>query len=190
MLTIYKIILNTLYGIRYTKHTGFTVIEILVAISIVVLIVSMSVAGYTFLNQRQKLINAGQGLKNTLRDVQSRAYTSETDCNICDCTPNTAETLDGWYADFSTGKMYGSCNGNTFPAVSAQPPLSIPTDVLVTPYITPAGTRIFYRSHPPSSGQTGTICLSQTALPTMYYVIRMDSGGNISDAGGLTASCP
>src|SRR3990167_4756721 len=97
---------------------GFTIIELLIAMAVIVVFMGLSLAAYAKFNQRQILLVSGQNLKKILRDVQSRAYTSEIDCDICDCSANTIATLEGWYVDFSTSEIYGYCNNKAFSRTS------------------------------------------------------------------------
>lgn len=174
---------------------GFTLIELLVSIAIIFLLLGVTFAGYARFTQRQNLLNAGQTMKNVLRDAQARAFTGEQDCSICDCTPTANTTLLGWYADLSTGpppfsrSLYGQCNEDTFPPTPI--PFPISADIIITPYLTPAATyRILFRPYPPGTDQSGTICLSDPKLEGNYYSITVDYSGNISDSKDLIPSCP
>lgn len=166
------------------RNLGFTIIELLVVMAVIVVFMGLSLAAYAKFNQRQVLQISGQNFKKILRDVQSRAYTSEVDCDICDCTANTIATLEGWYVDFSTSEIYGYCNNNAFSRTS----FNLPAGIVVTPHITPP-TQIFFRSYPPSSDQNAVICLSDPALPDYFYVIRVNKAGEITDEGKLVATC-
>lgn len=162
---------------------GFTIIEILVTITIVSLFVGATYAGFSQFSKRQSLIAAGQTLKNILRDAQSRAFTGETDCTICDCTVNSTGA-QSWYADFVTRELYGKCSGNTF----FHTKFGIADNITITSLMTP-NQGVLFRLPPAAVTPTGTVCLSTTDLPGYYYQVHVDESGNVSDSGALDASC-
>lgn len=171
---------------------GFTIIEVLVSITVIFIIMGITFASYASLNQRQQLVSAGQTLKNTIRDAQSRAYTNELDCDVCNCDITTIRSLKGWYVDFASRKIYGECTGKSEPIITFSPrPFDLSAKITMVPFITPAAPlQIIFRNSPPSSDKDATICLSQSNLESSFYVIRLTSVGNISDGGGIVATCP
>src|SRR3989344_870906 len=97
---------------------GFTIVEIIVAISIITILVGLSYSGYASFSQRQKLVSAGQNLKNLLRDVQSRNFNNEVDCSICICNNPNVNSLDGWVLNLDSRQFNGICQGNSFSVTS------------------------------------------------------------------------
>lgn len=163
------------------SQKGFTLIELLVSIIILTFLIGGSIAGYTRLDQRQTLISAGQTMKNIIRDAQSRAFSGEIDCTVCNCT---GPSLTGWYVDFSTKQIYGQCGSSSFTAR----PFGLTSDIVITPYITPA-VKLLFRDNPPTSDQKATICVSDVNMPSTYYVIYINRAGVVSDTGSLINSC-
>ncbi len=177
-----------LYPIPYTLYpnSGFTLIELLISIVIITILMSVSFAGYARLNQRQTVITAGQNLKNTIRDAQSRANNSEVDCrpSKCNCALASDIQFNGWYVDFSTKKIYGQCGATNF----GDKDFGLSTEVVITPFVTPINQLIF-KNNPPSVSGKSTICISNPNLSSSFYVIRVNESGSISDDGGLVSSC-
>lgn len=177
-----------LYPIPYplNPNQAFTIIELLISVVIITILLSVSFAGYARLNQRQTVITAGQNLKNIIRDAQSRANNSELDCSPskCNCASASNIQFSGWYVDFTTQKIYGQCAATTF----GDKAFGLSTEVVITPYVTPANQLIFKNNPPSTSGKT-TICVSNPNLASSYYVIRVNASGSISDDGGLVSSC-
>ncbi len=165
---------------------GFTLIELLISIVIITILLSVSFAGYAGLNQRQTVITAGQNLKNIIRDAQSRANNSELDCSPskCNCALASDIQFSGWYVDFVNKKIYGKCSSTTFDDKA----FGLSTEVVITPYITPANLLNFTKGPPSVSGKS-TICVSNPNLASSFYVIRVNESGSISDDGGLVSSC-
>lgn len=167
---------------------GFTLIELLVSIAVISILLGITYAGYAGLDQRQKLIAAGQNMKNILRDAQSRSYTGEVDCTYCYCPSNTSNpVLSGWYVDFTDRKIYGSCGEATFTDVA----FNLATDVVITPFITPAApvAKLLYRKYPSGVDQAATICLSRNDLSDSFYKISVNTAGTVSDSGGIVSVC-
>ncbi len=175
-----------------SKNSGFTLIEILVAITVILLLISFGFAGYASFNQRQTLISSGQTLKNFIRDAQSRAYNNEIDCTpgICDCTTDSDKNLTGWYVDITNKSIYGKCgnNPNFF-----EKPFNLSNNITIEAYLTPVPTqpvRILYKNSPPSVSQSAVICLSESNLPNSYYSISINNAGVVTDSEGIIPICP
>ncbi|MBI2616829.1 hypothetical protein HYW55_01690 [Candidatus Gottesmanbacteria bacterium] len=170
---------------KFQPLAGFTLIELIVSISVIFILVGMTFAGFASLNQRQTLLSSGQTVKNMLRDAQSRAINGEVDCSVCNCSQGST-ILSGWYADFDSRTIYGKCGTNVFP--TAGQPFGVSVEITIVPHLTPP-TVLTFKSYPPGTDQKATICMSQTNLADQYYVIRVGQGGEISDDGRLVASC-
>src|SRR3989344_8320932 len=122
------------------KLSGFSLIEILIAVSIITLLLGIGIASYLSFNDRQKLKAAGLNLKNTLREAQSKAFTGEKDCSVCNCErssqpdPTLDYSLVGWRVDFF-GNNYtvkGTCQDLNDPPTFytfSQSSVNLPSDV-------------------------------------------------------------
>lgn len=169
-----------------TTNLAFTIIELLISISIISILIGVSFAGYAKLNQRQSLISSGQDLKNIIRDAQSRVISNEIDCTLCDCTSSGNTSYNGWSVDFTNKRIFGSCG--VTPTIFFAKSFNLSSNIIITPYITPASELIF-KNNPPNASSKGTICVSHSQLSSTYYVIRVKDTGTISDDGGLASSC-
>ncbi|MBI3955489.1 hypothetical protein HY338_03525 [Candidatus Gottesmanbacteria bacterium] len=169
-----------------SKFSGYTFIEVLVSVAVIFIIVSVTFAGYARLNQRQTLISAGQTLKNILRDAQSRAYTGEVDCSVCNCNVGASLNSVGWYADFAapTPMIFGNCGDNIDFSVKN---FGLPNGIMVN--ASPV-TKILFRSRPLGVDNPVTVCLTLNNLTNNYYKITVGPSGEISDSGGLVDTCP
>lgn len=163
---------------------GFTLIEVLISVTVVSFLLGISFAGYARLDQRQRLISAGQTVKNILRDAQSRAVNGEIDCSVCGCSPTDISSSVGWYVDFSTRQMYGQCGVTTFSSKS----FDISSSIAITAHITPAA-KLLFRNFPPGPDQKATICLSDPNMANTYYSVVVKTSGDVGDSGGLTGTC-
>lgn len=118
------------------KREGFTLIEILVVISIAGLLVTMGIASYMEFNRRQILDQASKTILNDLRYIQSRASVGDKGP-----TDTCSSPLTGWYfevVDSNHYELYGNC-GSDFSLKST----ALPTNLsFVSPV---AGTKILFK---------------------------------------------
>ncbi|KKS96695.1 MAG: hypothetical protein UV73_C0009G0046 [Candidatus Gottesmanbacteria bacterium GW2011_GWA2_43_14] len=164
------------------KNEGFTIIEIVVTIGIILVLLGISFSGYATVSRRQKLTTSGQNLKNMLRDVQSRAYNGEVDCSVCDCDVDSQVFFEGWLVDFNNREFFGSCNGNQYllTKLGIDPEVNISANPWVTRF----------SDDPPGIDEDSVICLYLDDLPGRFYGINISRSGDISDSGGIATSCP
>lgn len=173
------------------SQTGFTLIELIVSLTVIAIIAGIILAGYAKFSQRQSLIAAGQNFKNILTDAQSRAQSSEVDCSICGgCTAAATSDFKGWYVDFENREIYGKCGTEIFP--SPGKPFGLSPEITIVPHLTPpAGLLFNYSPNRTSSitpSQNVTVCLQQANLDGLYYAIRISKVGIITD-DNVSSSC-
>jgi len=121
---------------------GFTLIEVLIVMTIIGIIFGLGMAQYSKFNRSQIVVQAAQELKNNLRFAQNKAIAGEKDCSSAECggadgicgTNDVGEkTLEGWRVNYSSGQnyqIYGSCDGETFRDRS----IDLPSGVSPTPF--------------------------------------------------------
>ena len=166
----------------FYERSGYNLIELLVAISIILLILGFSFSGYARLARRQKITSAGQNLKNMLRDVQSRVYNGEVDCTVCDCSPSSGVLSEGWFVDFADKIYYGFCKGASF----SVKPFNLSAETVIS-----ASSQILhFRSNPQGVNHDATICVSILNQENSFYIIQVSKSGEISDTGNIESSCP
>ncbi|HUV43037.1 MAG TPA: type II secretion system protein [Patescibacteria group bacterium] len=87
------------------KKSGFTLIEILVVVSVMAILFSLGLAQYMKFNRQQILEQAILELKTDLTDARSKALSGKKEC--------TEGVFDGVLVDFSPGNyvLYSSCGG-------------------------------------------------------------------------------
>lgn len=112
---------STFYIIHYTFRNGFSLIELVVAITIVFLLSGIGIASYNSFNETQSLKQEALDLKNNLRLAQNKALSNEKICGqtACGGDENTcleSEPLTGWQVKFNLAdyEIYGSCGSNIF----------------------------------------------------------------------------
>ena len=167
--------------INLLRISGFTLIEIIVVVGVISILVSVSFSGYAVFTQRQKLMSDGQTFKNTLRDVQSRSYNGEVDCNVCSCSAANSKSLDGWFVNLVSRQFYGQCGGVNFSLTG----LKLSDDAVIDTN----NNIIQFVNDPPRVNIETNICLSLSSLSGKYYRIEVSTSGDISDTGGLIAAC-
>jgi len=100
---------------------GYTLIELLVSITIFIAISTFSISYYSDFSKRKKLEKAGNTLRQSIRIAANKAINNEKNCdssspNSCtgpdeQCATNDDLILQGWFIDFSTSppQIYGKC---------------------------------------------------------------------------------
>jgi prepilin-type N-terminal cleavage/methylation domain-containing protein len=166
---------------------GFTIIEMLIAFSIIAILVTLGTSAYSKMNDRQVLISSGQTLESAIRDAQSRAYTGELVCGAGGCTcSDTSQALSGWLVDLRTMQIRGICTTTT--QTFSPRSLAFPSGIQISPY-PGSPTGYLFRNQPVGVSTGGTICISKSGLSNMYYVVNISQSGLISDRQGIVNSC-
>lgn len=160
---------------------GFSLIELLVSIAVILILVGISFAGYTRLTIKQNLTSAGLTMKNVIRDTQSRAFNREVDCTLCSCDPDSGSSFAGWVLDFANMRIYGLCGSSTFFSINS---FSLPKDIVIRR----TSDTILFNAINYSINPASTICLSNSNVAGNYYIITLNSAGVIEEKTDTT--CP
>ena len=78
---------------------GFTLLEVLVAATIIAVLSGVSLVGYNRFQERQQLVAAKEQLRNDLRLTQQKALAGEKPAGWCAAS---GQTLAGWRLEFIT----------------------------------------------------------------------------------------
>lgn len=162
---------------------GYTLIEILVAITIVGILFGVGYANFRSFSQRQVIINAAKTIQGDLRLVQERALAGQKPTDPACNTPNT---LNGYnFKILSTGlsgtppeyEVRANCSGGIVSEptkdviLSSDLSISIPNPNPIIFNILGNGTNI-------TSGQTVTLTVTQNGSGSTSS-ITIASGGQI-----------
>ena len=151
---------------------GFTLIELIVAVSISLFVTGLLVINYNSYNTNQSLRQAALTLKNNVRFLESKAANGEKPAAAC-------PTLTGWAITFaaSSYSYRASCGGvltGTSTVVSLAPSL------LFSPIPSPGTVTFNVLTH----GTTLTSPLSVIIVsPDKQYTVQINPSGDISDIG-------
>jgi len=102
---------------------GFTLVELMVTITIIVLLAGVGAAGYINFNKTQALKSAANDLKNNLRLVQSKALAQEK--------PAGCVNFEGYRLNTSSYFMVALCDGVELG--SSRKFFSLPSNVSLSP---------------------------------------------------------
>lgn len=167
--------------------SGFTLIEMLVVVSILMIFMGIGIASYAEYNRKQIVAQTAAQVLTYLRLAQSKAISGEKNCgnSYCGGVNNVCTTaskmLNYWTFNPALGEIYGTCGGDT--------------NFNNTKFFIPSGLTIniipssLIRFYPLTGGASSEIiCLNNTAQ-NYHYKISIDIYGGINDEG-FVSSCP
>lgn len=99
-------------------QSAFSLIELLVVISIIGLLSTIGIAGYNRFNNQQILRQTKNEVKTAIRQAVARAKNNEKDCTVCGGSDNDCATfvagqdaaLNSWHLEIDSGvRIFGEC---------------------------------------------------------------------------------
>jgi prepilin-type N-terminal cleavage/methylation domain-containing protein len=172
--------LNKNLKFKIKNFRGYTLIEILVALTVIGLLFSVGYANFRSFSQRQVVMDAAKNLQGDLRFTQQIALSGQKPADAKCNSP--ANSLDGYNFTILTGSSYeirASCSGGT-PAAASKTINLISGATIASPFPSPNpilfkvlgnGTNI-------GEGQTAVIKIVQTGTSNQTTV-TVSSGGQI-----------
>jgi prepilin-type N-terminal cleavage/methylation domain-containing protein len=106
----------------FSHQRGFTLIELLVAVTVMMLMLGGGVAGYSRLNRRQNLVNAGRETQLMMRAAQKKARVGERPAG---CDKLLAYTVQVLSSDLTVLNLTANCESGNFPRSSYTTPSGI-----------------------------------------------------------------
>jgi prepilin-type N-terminal cleavage/methylation domain-containing protein len=149
---------------------GFTLIEVVVAISIALLVTGLIIANYNTYNDIQTLKQATLTLKNDLRFIQSKAISGEKPSSGC-------SQLQGWNISFlaDSYSYQPECSeGLVEPVVLVH----LPPAVTFSPIPSPFSMSVLTRG----TDLPAAITITLTGAGKNYQLV-VETSGDISDRG-------
>lgn len=153
------------------KLYGFTLLELMVSISIGMLTIGAIIANYNGYNNRQSLKQAALTLKNNLRFAQAKAFSGEKPASSC-------TELVGWRVSFASGSytMQAECAPQGLQGTSTT--MTLPSGITFSPIPAAITFRVLSRgSDLTAAGFLNLVGFNQT------YTLEISPGGDISDEG-------
>lgn len=165
------------FNILYYEE-GYTLIEILVALTIIGLLFGVGYVNFRDFSRREAIAGAGKLLQGDLRLAQQLALTgqkpSDSSCN----DPNILSGYDFTFVSNSEYTIKADCSGGTVSTVTKD--VTLPSDISLSalPSPNPILFKIIGQGTNIPSGTNVTIQLVQ-AQTTNTYTITIGSGGDI-----------
>lgn len=134
---------------RLTSKRAFSLIELLIVISLFGLAASLITAAYLSFERNQRLKSAALALKNDLRLAQNQAHTGDKGSDsVCGTDANLYQNvvLIGWYITISrpnsnSYNIYAYCNNSGLPATPyLGKTATLPNGITVSNFDTVGGT--------------------------------------------------
>lgn len=147
---------------------GFTIIELLVVMGVLVTITALLISNYNNFNAIEKLRQAGKTLKTDLRIAQTDATSG--------LKPTGCGTLDGYQVTFTSSSyaLQAVCGGVATGPVST---ITLSDQVTIP---SPPAQPIFFRVLSGTIAAPLTITLSASSKT---YQLQLNTGGDINDLG-------
>lgn len=155
----------------FTTKFGFSLIEMLVVVSIIAVIAGGGIAAYINLNDRQVTLNTGLELQNFLRDAQKKARVQDRPASCDHLTGYSVIVAPG---NLQTATLKGVCANGSY-TVSTY---NLPNNV----YVQSAFTMTFQVLNG-GVMNAGTIGIAQPSIasPKWTFSFTVDAGGSISE---------
>lgn len=171
------------------KKNAFTLIELLIAVSLIGLLFTIGIAYYQNFSRQQIIVQTAKEFKNNLRHAQSKALAGEKDESVCG-SGLTATPLEGWFVEIAADsyEIYGRCGGvgNKFGSKTVQLPSTVTLEAF-----NESGTNVpsFY-FQPLSRGVSRDLVDFKISGYGKTYELTLTQAGEIQDAGFPAAPTP
>ena len=155
------------------KNKGFTLIEILLAMSIVLLIASGSFIGFKSFNQQQALSSTWDSLRNSFNEARSSAASQVIRTSVCS---GVGQTLIGHQISFPNDRSYELrevCQlGTNPPTENLIKTVPLPPGVTFNPVPNPTFIRFVVLTGGISGGLNRTVTITNTQGNTRSVTVN------------------
>jgi prepilin-type N-terminal cleavage/methylation domain-containing protein len=153
------------------KSNGFTMIELLVVMAVIVTITALLVGGYNNFNQTERLRQSGKDLKTNLRLAQTKATSG--------LKPSGCSVLDGYRVTFDSSSytIQALCGGALAGSITT---ITLPDAISFSPAPTPNPLLFSVLTGLPVLTNNMTITLGSAS---QTHAVLVSTGGDITDLG-------
>ncbi|MEK7592272.1 MAG: type II secretion system protein [Patescibacteria group bacterium] len=158
------------------EHSGFTLLEIIIAISLLMLLTGGVIAGYSTFNDTQKIKQTALTFKSYLRSAQTKATSG--------VKPAVCTTLDGYIVrvDVSSYTVDAMCDGSIVTDADTSYSVALTSQTIVS---SPVTASFVFRV------LTRAVSLAQITTYTFTsgskgYQISVSPSGDINELGFVT----
>jgi len=155
------------------QKSGFTLIEMMVAIAIMIILTGMGIAGFIRFNDRQEVSNAAKQVQHIMRSAQSKARVKEL--------PSGCTNLFSYEVHRSGGgpiNVRANCQSGVNASLSSW---TVPANLSVTPSSFSVKFRTLHGSAEISGGTSLTINVIKGSEYNYEFVVN--NGGEITTGG-------
>lgn len=167
---------NSFFGKNCKLSYGYTLIELLIGISVVGIIFSVGFVNFRDFSRRQALIGTVREISGELRLAQERALSGQKPDDI-NCNP--PNTLAGYAFTVTSPNSYtvaASCSGGLVEIKNVQ---LVPTVTISTPNPNPILFKVLGEGTNIPSGTTATLILARADLESSIEIM-IETGGEIN----------
>lgn len=163
--------------------SGFSLIELLLAASIAIMLVSVGMTRFIQYNQRQRARTAISRVAQLMREAKANAASGKKDCEVCGggdarCDGVNDSVLLEWRLTFSGAlvSLYGICDPNL--------PFMVRDEVLPV-VVTPAGPCSNAHYRPDGTVSIPTTCTVTATGGGGTYWVQLTQTGAVNSSPGL-----
>lgn len=154
---------------------GYTLIEILVALSIVGLLFSFGFVSFRDFSRRQALSGTAKGIQGDLRLAQQQALSGKKPSStLCDAPANSLSSFSFNVYSTTAYKIQANCSGGDVTIRD----VSIPTGITISSPTNPIKFKVIGQGTNLPDGGSAQITISQTGT-TNQAIITVTDGGEI-----------
>ncbi len=162
---------------NWNFQSGYTLIEILVGLTIISLLFGFGYASFRDFSRRQTLVGTAKSVQGDLRLAQEFALAGQKPDDVSCNSPETLDSYSFKVYSASQYKIEADCTGGAAGIVYKDVNLS-PDITLSTPSVNPIKFKVIGTGTNIPSGQSTTITLTQSGT-NAQLVITVGSGGEI-----------
>ena len=154
------------------RSHGFTLLEVLVAITTIVVVMAIASASYSRFNRKETLKQASLTLKSNLRSIQFRAINGQKPLSVS-CTQ-----LDGYTITFAASSYQYQASCTPAQAGAAIGTITLPRGVTFSP----VPSAILYKVLGAGIDKSAVVVITMV-IGTDSYILHINPNGEIVDLG-------
>lgn len=162
-----------LQSYKSVNRAAYTLIEILVGLSIIGLLFGVGYVGFRDFSRRQALSGTAKKIQGDLRLAQQQAMSGKKPADSRCNSPNTLDTFSFYVYSTSSYRIEANCSGGNVTIRDT----SLPAGVTISaPSVNPVKFKVLGQGTNLTSGTSTSFNITQTGTPNQATVTITDGG--------------